>query len=153
MKKSLLILSALLALSMAFVGCEGGSDPVQDPVEQDPAVEEVGTPIWEGTLVLDGKWDGDKAGKIGADKFADIAEGGKIEIYANGTAQLRVNVDGWPAIPSVEPSQDPKYGNVEISEKFSFVLTAEDVKLLKNGGMVLFGADITYTKVVYIPAE
>ena len=31
MKKSLLILSALMALSMAFVGCEGGSDPVQDP--------------------------------------------------------------------------------------------------------------------------
>lgn len=31
MKKSLLILSALMALSMAFVGCKGGSDPVQDP--------------------------------------------------------------------------------------------------------------------------
>ena len=31
MKKSLLILSALMALSMAFVGCEGGSDPVQEP--------------------------------------------------------------------------------------------------------------------------
>ena len=31
MKKSLLILSALMALSMAFVGCKGGSDPVQEP--------------------------------------------------------------------------------------------------------------------------
>ena len=38
MKKSLLVLSALLALSMAFVGCKnGGSDPVEsDPVESDP---------------------------------------------------------------------------------------------------------------------
>lgn len=35
MKKSLLILSALMALSMAFVGCKGGSDPVQDPAGED----------------------------------------------------------------------------------------------------------------------
>ena len=33
MKKSLLVLSALLALSMAFVGCKNGGS---DPVESDP---------------------------------------------------------------------------------------------------------------------
>ena len=41
MKKSLLILSALMALSMAFVGCEGGSDPVQDPAGDDTPAEVV----------------------------------------------------------------------------------------------------------------
>ena len=41
MKKSLLILSALMALSMAFVGCKGGSDPVQDPAGEETPVENV----------------------------------------------------------------------------------------------------------------
>ena len=41
MKKSLLILSALMALSMAFVGCKGGSDPVQEPAGDDTPAEVV----------------------------------------------------------------------------------------------------------------
>lgn len=41
MKKSLLILSALMALSMAFVGCKGGSDPVQDPAGDETPAEVV----------------------------------------------------------------------------------------------------------------
>ena len=49
MKKSLLILSALMALSMAFVGCKGGSDPVQDPAgEEEPKV----LVVFEGEKVL-----------------------------------------------------------------------------------------------------
>lgn len=49
MKKSLLILSALMALSMAFVGCEGGSDPVQDPAGEEEPKELV---VFEGEKVL-----------------------------------------------------------------------------------------------------
>lgn len=49
MKKSLLILSALMALSMAFVGCKGGSDPVQDPAGEEEPKELV---VFEGEKVL-----------------------------------------------------------------------------------------------------
>lgn len=49
MKKSLLILSALMALSMAFVGCKGGSDPVQDPAGEEEPKELV---VFEGEKFL-----------------------------------------------------------------------------------------------------
>lgn len=49
MKKSLLILSALMALSMAFVGCKGGSDPVQEPAVEEEPKESV---VFEGEKVL-----------------------------------------------------------------------------------------------------
>lgn len=50
MKKSLLIVSALMALSMAFVGCKGGSDPVQDPAGEEEPKELV---VFEGEKDLD----------------------------------------------------------------------------------------------------
>ena len=53
MKKSLLILSALMALSMAFVGCEGGSDPVQEPAGDVTPAENVVASGEKGTFF---KW-------------------------------------------------------------------------------------------------
>lgn len=156
MKKLLLVLAGAAMLAFGFTSC--GDKPADTPSskpEQDAPAPEAPTEvvIWEGEVALDGSWDGNKAGKVEADKFAEIAAGGTITIYANGTAQLKVNAENWPAIPSVVPLQDPKWGTVSITDKVSFVLTAEDVDLLKASGMVLFGADITYTKVTYTAAE
>ncbi len=53
MKKSLLILSALMALSMAFVGCKGGSDPVQEPAGEVTPEENVVASGVKGTFF---KW-------------------------------------------------------------------------------------------------
>ena len=86
MKKSLLILSALMALSMAFVGCKGGSDPVQEPAGDDTPAEVVvfdaeTAPAPDGMEIVD--IDGVKYLKVTPNEYETTFNVTEVSVAAN----------------------------------------------------------------------
>lgn len=85
MKKTLLALSALLALSMVFIGCGGGDDPTKDPDQSDP------TPVSGPTVV----YTQTTADAISFDSLgitADNAADYEVKVYYTVTDETKL---GW----------------------------------------------------------
>lgn len=125
----------------------------QKPAEPDKPAQPATGAIWEGTNKLGTGWDSKEALVIDKSRFADVKAGDTLKItFAVGTAdyhQIQV-CDGkwsWKGLSSATDAH-PEYGSIGVTgTTYEFVLSATDVELLKTTGMVLFGYDVTYTKV------
>lgn len=113
-----------------------------------------GNALWEGTQ--DMTWS--DSIQIAKEKFADLKAGDTIEITVTKAASgaqisLKSMGEGWPALPAFNKI-DPQWGcdNISKADTYKYVMTEDDVKVLKADGMVVGGHDYTVTSVKLVAA-
>lgn len=113
-----------------------------------------GNALWEGTQ--DMTWS--DSIQIAKEKFADLKAGDTIEITVTKAASgaqisLKSMGEGWPALPAFKKI-DPEWGcdNISKADTYKYVMTEDDVKVLKADGMVVGGHDYTVTSVKLVAA-
>lgn len=113
-----------------------------------------GNALWEGTQ--DMTWS--DSIQIAKEKFADLKAGDTIEITVTKAASgaqisLKSMGEGWPALPAFKKI-DPEWGcdNISKADTYKYVMTEDDVKVLKADGMAVGGHDYTVTSVKLVAA-
>ncbi len=116
------------------------------------------TPIWEGSAQVSGWSDSFTALTWGGYDFSGLTVGQTLYIYytADAEATMRIGNGNWAAIPSTVPiakesGDETEDGNITIpagTSSISFVLTADDISaILDGGGLGAYGGDFVVTKV------
>jgi len=155
MKKSLLIVSAIAALTLAFTACSNSSSGsgTSDAETDDTTTTTTTTTLFEGSQTL--SWSGTNNFNVSLE-MPTVSEGDKIVVtstiddssYTN-IALITYDADwAWVNLDGFVGTDGTSYASVDEDGSYTYTLTADDAtNIAVQNALAIQAANITVTKV------